>query len=121
MERHKLGREIQPVERQIFRKVFERWAVHSFTRVLEPYLPPYDDNSSEGSGPPPLASSDSDDQADEQIRRPVVLTDSETDSDSDSNIAVMPVRNPDGSVELRQLPIALVQQLLLRGRRVNFS
>ena len=90
--------------------------MHSFrvrvNTIAVPHLPSCDDNSSEGSGPPGLVGhSDSDDQADEQIRRPVVLTDSETDSDSDSDTAVMPVRNPDGSVELRQLPIAFIRFL----------
>ena len=102
---------------RFFRKVFQRWAVHTITRLLEPYLPSYDENSSaDSSGPPSFASSSDD----EQIPLPAVATDSETDNDSDSDTVVMPVRNPDGSVELRQLPIALVQQAWLRGRSVNF-
>ena len=109
------------MERQIFPKSI-RWLGNEYNLATYSTPPPsFDENSSEDvPGPPPLVSSDSDDQADEQIRRPVVLTDSETDSDSDSNTVVMPVRNPDGSVELRQLPIALAPQVLLRGRSVNF-
>ena len=71
-----------------FRKVLHRWAVHTYrVRVncnfAVPHLPSYDDNSSEGSGPPPLASSDDD----EPIPLPDVLPESESDSDSDSHTA----------------------------------
>ena len=94
------------------RKVFERWALETFTRLLEPYLPSYDESSSaDSSGPPSLCPGTSDD---EPIPRPAVATDSETDSDSDCDTVVMPVRHPDGSTELRQIPIALAQQYCAR-------
>ena len=92
----------------ICRYIFERWGMASICRLLPPPLG--ESSSDDGPGPPPLVSSSSDDQADEQFRRPAVLTDSDTDSDSDSNTVWTPVRNPDGSIELRQVQ--------WRGRRI---
>ena len=85
------------------RKLFDRWSLESIFRMCLPHLG--ENSSDESAGAPGLVPSSDD----EQVRLPVVPTDSETDSDSDNDTVAVTVRHPDGSVELRQVPIALLQ------------